>query len=190
MNLGNRSEEHIEFGLDNGDKCSFERIFHKYYASLCFFANKFVRDQDVAKDLVQDVFVRLYETRPQFPNLVALKSFLYSCVQNKALNHLEKVKGRAAIQQQLRVEDCCENEYFHHQIETEIFEEILGAIEELPEECRRVFKMSYVDGMDIKEISALLHIAESTIKTQRQRAKKFLRERLQDLYPLVVLLFF
>ncbi len=50
--------------------------------------------------------------------------------------------------------------------------------------------MSYIDHLDIQKISQKLNIAESTIKTQRQRAKKFLRERLQNLYPLAVLLFF
>ncbi len=100
------------------------------------------------------------------------------------------MNNRANIQKQIKQSDYQENEYFLYQIETEIFEEIFTAIEELPAECRRIFKMSYIDHLDIQKISQKLNIAESTIKTQRQRAKKFLRERLQNLYPLAVLLFF
>lgn len=176
--------------FNEGEEQAFEHVFHKYYASLCFFANKFLRDEEAARDVVQEVFIRFYEKTYDFPNWIALKSFLYSCVQHKVLNYLEKQNNRAAIHERLELETYQENEYFLRQVETEIFEEIFMAIEQLPEECRRIFKMSYIEHLDIREISEKLHIAESTIKTQRQRAKKFLRDRLQDLYPLVTILFF
>ena len=71
----------------------FEEIFHEYYASLCYFANKFVQDEDAAKDIVQEVFVHFWESKGRFENRVALKSFLYSCVQNGALNYLNKLRS-------------------------------------------------------------------------------------------------
>ena len=63
-------------------------------------------------------------------------------------------------------------------------------IEELPTECKRIFKMSYIEFLDIKTICERLNVAETTVKTQRQRAKKFLRERLKHLYPVLAFLFF
>lgn len=83
-----------------------------------------------------------------------------------------------------------EEDVFCFQVETDVFEEVFAAIEELPIECRRIFKMSYVEMLDIKTICAQLDVAESTVKTQRQRAKKYLRERLQHLYPVVIFMFF
>lgn len=83
-----------------------------------------------------------------------------------------------------------ENEYFLRQTETEMFEEIFTAIEELPAECRRIFKMSYIEHLSIQEIAKQLDIAETTIKTQRARAKKYLQDRLKELFPLAILLFF
>ena len=149
----------------------FESVFHKYYASLCYFANKFVRDDEAARDIVQEVFLRFWESKGKFENQSALKSFLYNCVQNAALNYLEKLQVR-------------------FQVETDVFEEIFAAIDELPTECQRIFKMSYIEMLDIKTICEQLDVAESTVKTQRQRAKKYLRERLQHLYPVVVFMFF
>ena len=176
--------------LNKGEERAFETIFHKYYASLCFFANNFLRDKEAAKDIVQDVFVLLYEKKYQFPNLNALKAFLYQCVHDKALNYIEKRRIRSEIESQLDIPLYEENTYFLRQTETEMYEEIFRAIDELPTECRRIFKMSYIERLSIQEISQRLNIADTTIKTQRARAKKFLQERLKDLFSLAILLFF
>ena len=80
--------------LKEGDEKTFELLFHRYYAALCFFANKILKDEEAARDVVQEVFIRFYEKSYDFPNLIALKSFLYSCVQSKALNALEKQNTR------------------------------------------------------------------------------------------------
>ena len=160
--------------LKEGDEKTFELLFHRYYAALCFFANKILKDEEAARDVVQEVFIR----------------FLYSCVQSKALNALEKQNTRTFLKQRLDTPKYEEATYFRHQIEAEIFEEIFAAIEELPSECRRIFKMSYLEHMDIREITEKLQIAESTVKTQRQRAKQYLRKRLKNLYTLVIFLFF
>lgn len=168
----------------------FESVFHKYYASLCYYANKFVRDEETAKDLVHEVFLRFWESKGKFENQFALKAFLYNCVQNAALNYLEKQQVRENANRRLQLRTPDEEDMFCFQVQTDVFEEIFAAIEELPAECKRIFKMSYIEMLDIKTICERLNIAEATVKTQRQRAKKYLRERLQHLYPIVVLMFF
>ena len=168
----------------------FESVFHKYYASLCYFANKFVRDDEAARDIVQEVFLRFWESKGKFENQSSLKSFLYNCVQNAALNYLEKLQVRAKANRRLGLKSPDEEDVFCFQVETDVFEEIFAAIDELPTECQRIFKMSYIEMLDIKTICEQLDVAESTVKTQRQRAKKYLRERLQHLYPVVVFMFF
>ena len=183
-------DELLISGINTGDGKAFEILFHRYYASLCFFANKFLQDTEAAKDVVQEVFIRFYETEPHFVNLIALKSFLYECVQHKALNALEKRNTHMAIRQKLVREEAVPDEYFRRQVEAEVFEAIFTAIEELPQECGRIFKLSYIENKDIHEIAEMLHISETTVKTQRQRAKNYLRKRLKNLYFLVVVLFF
>lgn len=115
---------------------------------------------------------------------------MYNCVQNAALNYLEKLQVRAKANRRLGLKSPDEEDVFCFQVETDVFEEIFAAIDELPTECQRIFKMSYIEMLDIKTICEQLDVAESTVKTQRQRAKKYLRERLQHLYPVVVFMFF
>lgn len=167
----------------------FESVFHKYYASLCYFANKFVRDEEAARDIVQEVFLRFWESTGKFENEIALKSYLYLCVQNASINYLDKLHTRERANQHIEWKSPDEEDVFCFQVETDVFEEIFEAIEELPLECRRIFKMSYVEMLDIRTICEQLGVAESTVKTQRQRAKKYLRERLQHLYPVMFFMF-
>ena len=189
MKLEQASQEILLRQLNEGEEVAFEYVFREYYASLCFFANKFLRDREAAKDVVQEVFLHFYEKKQyHFPNWIALKSFLYGCVQRKTLSYWEKMNNRARIQREMELQEYQENEYFLHQVEAEMFEEIFAAIEKLPTECRRIFKMSYIDHLDIQEITEQLNISKATVKTQRQRAKKFLRERLQNLYPILAIL--
>ena len=185
-----RTEKDLIDKLNAGEESAFESVFHLYYPTLCFFANKFIQDEESSRDIVQDVFVWCYEKKPPFETLIAVKSFLYSCVYNKSINHLEKSRTQARIREKIReISPEAEEKYEEYQIESEVFEEIFLAIEALPEACRKIFKMSYIDGMDIKSITRELQVMESTVKTQRQRAKKILRERLKHLYPLFVSLF-
>ena len=64
-------------GLRVGDDRAFKVLFEKYYASLCAFATNFVNDPDVAEDIVQEIFFKLYTDKPAFDVVVALKSYLY-----------------------------------------------------------------------------------------------------------------
>ena len=171
-----KSEKEIIERLNAKDKQAFEYVFIQFYNSLCYFADKYVCDKEAAQDIVQEVFTWFYEKRNSFDSLLAVKSYLYGSVYNKAINFLKTNRNQAAIREEF-------------QIETEVFEEIFQAIEELPTECKRIFKMSYIEGKSTKSIMETLEIAESTIKTQRQRAKKILKDRLKHLYPLAVAIF-
>ena len=95
-----------------------------------------------------------------------------------------------AARRKLKEDELVEDAYFFHSVETSLFEEIFKAIEELPVECCRIFKMSYLENMDVHRISEELQISESTVKTQRQRAKKYLRQRLKNLYAIMAILCF
>ncbi len=88
MKLEQASQEILLRQLNEGEEVAFEYVFREYYASLCFFANKFLRDREAAKDVVQEVFLHFYEKKQyHFPNWIALKSFLYGCVQRKTLSY-------------------------------------------------------------------------------------------------------
>lgn len=165
------------------DARAFDELFAAYYPAMCFFAASIVGDNDAAEDIVQEVFIRFWEKRLTFPALPALKSFLYTAVRNRALNHLEKRANRRRIREGLEAEVSTENGFLLQEVEADLLGAISAEIDRLPEQCRKVFTMSFVDGRNVRDVAAELDIAETTVKTQRRRARQMLRDRLRGLFP-------
>lgn len=84
-------------GLKMGDDRAFKVLFEKYYASLCAFATNFVDDPDVAEDIVQEIFFKLYTDKPTFDVVVALKSYLYLATKNPMSELFKTCPNRAGI---------------------------------------------------------------------------------------------
>lgn len=148
-----------------------------------FFATRIVRDSLEAEDIVQDVFLAFWRMdRGGFPNLKTVKTFLYNSVQHRCLNYLRDLEIRDRNYRNLKREELDEDYFLCQQIRAEVVAELFGAIDELPDKCKEIFKRSYVDGQEDKKIAEELDISLNTIKTQKQRAKSYLRGRLGDLF--------
>lgn len=172
------------------DKVVFQLLFEHFYRSLCFFATKIIHDRDAAEDIVQDVFVNFWNhDLAVFPNLKTIKTFLYNSVQNRSLNYLRDLDIRDRNYRKLELADEDVEHFICHQIRAEVTAEIFGAIDELPERCREIFKMAYIENQEEKEIARHLNISVNTIKTQKLRAKNYLRTRLGELFFFALLLF-
>ena len=169
--------------LERGEREAFQRLFEMYHKALCFFATRIVRDSLEAEDIVQDVFLAFWRMdRGGFPNLKTVKTFLYNSVQHRCLNYLRDLEIRDRNYRNLKREELDEDYFLCQQIRAEVVAELFGAIDELPDKCKEIFKRSYVDGQEDKKIAEELDISLNTIKTQKQRAKSYLRGRLGDLF--------
>jgi RNA polymerase sigma-70 factor (ECF subfamily) len=188
--MANVQEADLTARLNTRETRAFEELFHAYYAPLCFFATKIVKDEDAARDVVQDVFIRFWEKDLSFENVIAVKACLYTSVHNKALNYLEKQNNRKRIREKMAREGDAEDDFFLREVEADLFKALFAAVEELPDQCREVFTLSYIEQKDTREVARLLNIAETTVKTHRRRAKEFLRKRLrrEDLWLLMLFL--
>lgn len=166
---------------------AFESIFKKYYHSLCFYASRFISDDEIIKDTVQDVFVACWNKKLDFPNNYALKAYLYSSVYHSCLDVIKLRKIRKGHHDIIKNQNSVQQpDFLVSRIETEALEELFRAVENLPAQCRNIFRLSYIEGRSIEETAAELNISPNTVKTQRARAKKLLKERLKNLYSLLV----
>lgn len=181
-------EEEMNMHLFSTDECS-KQLFTTFYPSLCLFANRLLNNFDEAEDIVQNVFITLLHKKVKIDQITSLKAYLYSSVHNACINHIKRQAYISEKMKNFEQEVYEENSYLLHRIESEVMEEIFQTIERLPEECRRVFKLSYIDGMEVCKVAETLHISENTVKTQRLRARKFLKENLKDLFPMLAFIF-
>lgn len=172
--------------IASGDRAAFEEAFRTHYRPLCAFAGTYLKDRDRSEDLVQELFVKLWNERERLNVTGSLKAYLFSAVRNRSLNELEKV---------VRMKPLNENLHDTPQIEALAEEDhawrsarVLAAIEALPEERRKVFKLSRNEGLKYQEIAERLGISVKTVENQMGKALKTLREELADLVPVWVAL--
>lgn len=184
-----QSEEFLE-SLRLGKQEAFQALFEAFHKPLCLFAARVVRDGEEAEDIVQEVFLSFWKMeRNSFPNIKTIKTFFYNSVQNRCLNYLRDLEIRDRNYRNLNREELDEDYFLCQQIRAEIIAELFEAIDELPEKSKEIFKKSYVDGQEDKKIAEELGISLNTIKTQKQRAKSYLRVRLGDLFVYVGMFF-
>ena len=168
-----------------GQVNNIEVIFKEYYGSLCYFASRFLKD--VIEDLVQDVFITLLEKKMFFQSEIHLKNFLYLSIRNSCLNYIRSMRSKDRYIASLAYEEWAEN-FEESIILTEIYRELAAAVEKLPEECRKVFQLCYFQGLDNESAAQELGLSVNTVKAQKARGKKILRENLKDILPLLMLL--
>jgi RNA polymerase sigma-70 factor (ECF subfamily) len=173
--------------IASGDRAAFEALFRLHYRPLCAFAVGYLKDMDPAEDLVQDLFFRLWLDREKLSITTSLKAYLYTSVRNRCLNAL-KVGGRVRalneeVDDRLQEEERSEDEHMDR------IARVQAAIESLPEERRKVFKLSRYEGLKYHEIAERLGISAKTVENQMGKALKTLREDLADLVPLLPWLF-
>lgn len=167
----------------------FEEIFRKYYPSLLAFVERHVGDREVARDFVQDVFFRLYESGGVFLSDVSLKSWLFTTSRNLALDYLRHLKV-VDDHRILLAESMMYAVEVDEEVNEELARKINEAIDTLPLQCRLIIRMNIMEGRKYTEISAALGISVNTVKTQIFRGYKKLRELLSaPLNPLVLFCF-
>lgn len=171
---------------------SFKLIFNKHYAELFVYA-KHIVGEDYADDVVEDVFVNLWNRRESIIIGEKIRSFLYKSTFTHCVNMLKRQKTSAHYVDlvtdinTLRV-IMAESEHTDKPLEnTELGLLITSAIDHLPEKTRQIFQLSYLQDKRNKDIAALLGLSEKTIEGHITRALKQLRQELGHVAPSIVL---
>lgn len=170
-----------------GDMDEFERLYRFYCQSLVLFTMKYIPDQAIAENIVQDVFYMVLQNREKLDPDTNFKTYLYTCVKNRALNLLKhkKVEERF-FQSCLQLEETNWNTPEQQVLLAELEKRLNIAINKLPPRCRMIFIMKRQDHMTYQEIADILDLSPKTVENQVSRAIKILRKHLADLLPLQI----
>lgn len=164
--------------MEEFDDKYFERLFEAQFERLMAFVCSYVGEEEVAKDIVQDAFMTLWNNRKKLDESLSVKSYLFAIAQNYALNYIRHQKVIAA-------NDLPLNLYLSQQEENvEEHEKLLAALEEklkeLPLKQREVLEKCVVENKKYKEVAEELGISQNTVKTHLMRALNFLRKNLDE----------
>ena len=171
--------------IKNGDAGSFEKLFNHYCQSLINFSRRYVWDKQIAENIVQDIFVRVWTNRSNLDPSKSIKSYLFTSVKNESLKHLRHLDVEQRSVEKIAQSTIEENSPDRNLDRSELEENIKHAISELPEKCREIFSMSRFDNLKYAEIAEILDISVKTVETQMGRALKKLRDRLK---PFLIIL--
>ena len=166
-----------------------ELLFRSHYKGLCQFAMGYVKLDEVAKEIVQDAFVSLWEKRHTIDLSKAVKSYLSTTVRNKCLNHLRDHKKFSS--DLLALENLSDESVYDQPdklVEQEIREKIAAGIAELPEKCREIFILNRYENLRYQQIADKLRISVKTVETQMSKALQHMRIRLAEYLPLLLVL--
>lgn len=171
----------------------FELIFRKYYVRLCGFANKFIANTPEAEEIVQEVFLNIWAKRDRLKLNNEIKPYLFKSVQNLCFNFIEHQKVVDSYYSVIEVVYKNKKEEFDT-YESVLFTEFQAKVEEaigsLPEECRKIFKMSREDGLKYAEIADKLNLSVKTVETQMSRALSKLKIELKDYLSILIISLF
>ena len=179
---------HIVPTLKIEDKAVFKSVFDDFFVTLCLFAERYVIEPEMAADIVQESFVRLWQRRSRFEHLHQVKSFLYVSVRNLSLNEIKHKRVRVAYCKQLESGD--PGHVFGEEIvEEESYRLLVQAIQKLPVQARRIMLLA-MEGKTNKEIAEELGLSDGTVHSLKKTAYKRLREDLSPYFSLLMWLVF
>ena len=166
----------------------FHTLFKVFYAPLILHARFFLDDEDLAKDIVQEVFIHLWENRESFDFNQSTKSYLYKSVQHKCINYLKHktVEDKYKEFNQLKISqaELYTDNFIEEQvgllIEKELKASIAKAVDSLPERCRQTYILSREKNLTNKEIAEELNISVKAVERNMTRALSSLKKALKN----------
>lgn len=172
--------------VQKGDKDAFEIFFKSNYLKFCSFANQFTQNMDDAREVVQDLFIYLWEHREELHQVQSVKNYLFSAIRYNSIRKQKANRGKPI--EISEVPDSEVSSDFQSELEyTELQEQVLEAIESLPPQCQRIFKMSRFERLTYKQIGEALDISPKTVEVQVSKALRILHNTF-DSYSLVLIL--
>jgi len=168
--------------LKQGNKESFSLLFKRYYKDLVLFGGTFLVDKETCEDIVQQVFLKLWEDRETLFIKTSLKSYLLKSVQNACF---DEIKHKSVVREH---EDYVQSSSLSEYIDTENYilysdlqKHLKEALEKIPPQYREPFEMNRFEGLKYIEITEKLNVSQRTIEERISKAIKLLRIHLKDI---------
>jgi RNA polymerase sigma-70 factor (ECF subfamily) len=172
-------EHNLAESIREGNDAAFEKMFFEYYASLCRFSKGYVGTADAARDVVQEVFIKIWSNRVNFYIHTSVKSYLFQAVRNSSLNAIQKKKRYQSFEEEYLREIETKKVPEPNNSSEELTQKIWQIADEMPEKRKVVFTLYREHGLSYKEIADILEIKRKTVENHMGRALNFIRERLE-----------
>lgn len=177
--------------LVNESEAVFEQLFKKHFRELHAYAFSILKDWDIAEEIVQALFLKLWEKNEWARIQTSIKSYLYKSVYHDSLNYIRRQKV------QLKYQTTTAYSMKNHTDDaagklklSELEQHLEKALNKLPEKCRAIFHLSRFEELKYQEIANQLDISIKTVETHMGKALRILRKEMKEFLPLIALMLF
>lgn len=172
------SDEELFQHIKRDDPKALKILFERYFCSLCHFACTFVKNTNLAEEVVSDVFLNIWLKKGTLEIQINLKSYLYTAVRNQSINYLKRkrfhLEDIETVVKENKISDLHADQLITSE---ELKNDIYTLLRQLPEKRQIIFKMNRIDGLSYKEIAEILSISINTVQNQMVEAVKFLSKQ-------------
>jgi len=165
--------------IRDGDEKSLEIVFKKIFAPLCKYTCQIIHDPFLSQEIVQDTLLQIWQNRDEIKIRNSFNAYIFQSVHNHALNALRQLKTKKQSVNHPGSDEIWQFIASHYNVDDDLAEKIFSdetelliqkTVEELPEQCKRVFRMSRFESRSNLEIANELDLSENTVKTHIYRA--------------------
>lgn len=166
-----------------------KQLFDKLFTQLVFSSYQIVKDYPQAEEIVQDVFVKVWQNFDDFEHVTDKKSYLFKAIKNSSLNFSRHIKVRQKyIQQEQMAHEITTKSPEEHWSESEIKNKLYEAVNKLPDKWKEAFIKSKYDNLKYSEIAEEMDISQKTVEKYISKALHFLRKELKDIFLIICLM--
>ena len=181
-------EQQLVFQLKNGNQASFQKLYAVYAPKLFAFSRKYLNSQEDAEEIVQEVFLRIWEKRGNIDENQSFSSYVIQAAKHRIFNGFRKKVNEQAYLDFLIYADNSYSNFTELDVEyQEVKEKAESAIESMPPKRQEIFRLSRESGLKNKEIAEKLQISIKTVENQMGQALKYLRGELSEYHMLIFL---
>ncbi len=177
--------------LKLGSEKAFRIIMEYWYSRLYNFANGYLNNDENSKEVIQDVFLKLWDHREKLADNTILNAYLFTLTRNRCIDIIRRERlmlqfrtdKQAEYQRLTENFDALSDSILDDIFVTEIQLEINRVVSGLPEQCRKVFILSRTNGLKNKKIGEMLELSEKTVESHLTKALKTIRQALEHKFP-------
>lgn len=176
MNSGPQKDIGLLLQLRNGDRSAFAEIYNQYRSKIFVYASSLCKSTDLAEEIVQEVFIRIWQKREQINTDLNFSAYIKKITLNHVLNHLKKVAREKVLQQELfGYIEVLRNSTEENLLEKELLKTYDEAIQNLPPQKKLIYHLSRTEELSHEEIAEKLNISKNTVKNHMVEATRFIR---------------
>lgn len=181
-------EEYLLNELKKSNEKAFNALFKIWYKDLVIFAGSFISNKEKCEDIVQSLFLKLWENRCSLHINTSLKSYLLTSVRHYCIDHYKHESIKRTYEELYTSTQFINDDYESYILYSDLSQHLEKALAEMSPVVRETFELSRLSGMKYKEIAIQLQVSERCVEARVSKATQILRQELKEFLPILLLI--